>query len=57
MAMMLAIQFNLVFKMTCQHLLAAERHKIIAIISCIRKMIVILNFMLRESNMWEAPKV
>lgn len=57
MAMMSAMQSNPVFKATYQHLLAAGKPKKVAIIACIRKMIVILNSMLRDGVLWEAPKV
>ena len=57
MAMMSAMQSNPVFKVTYQRLLAAGKPKKVAIIACIRKMIVILNSMLRDGVMWEAPKV
>lgn len=57
MAMMSAMQSNPVFKATYQRLLAAGKPKKAAIIACIRKMIVILNSMLRDGVMWEAPKV
>ena len=57
MAMMSAMQSNPVFKATYQRLLAAGKPKKVAIIACIRKMIVILNSMLRDGVLWEAPKV
>ena len=57
MAMMSAMQSNPVFKATYQRLVAAGKPKKVAIIACIRKMIVILNSMLRDGVMWEAPKV
>jgi transposase len=53
---MSAIQSNPVFKETYQRLVAAEKPKKVAIIACIRKMVVILNSMLRDGVMWEAPK-
>lgn len=56
MAMMSAIQSNPVFKETYQRLVAAGKPKKVAIIACVRKMIVILNSMLRDGVMWEAPK-
>lgn len=56
MAMMSAIQANPVFKATYQRLVAAGKPKKVAIIACVRKMIVILNSMLRDGVMWEAPK-
>ncbi|MBQ4862852.1 IS110 family transposase [Pseudoalteromonas sp. MMG013] len=56
MAMMSAIQSNPVFKSTYQRLVAAGKPKKVALIACVRKMIVILNSMLRDGVMWEAPK-
>jgi transposase len=56
MAMMSAIQSNPVFKETYQRLVAAGKPKKVAIIACIRKMVVILNSMLRDGVMWDAPK-
>ena len=55
MAMMSAMQSNPVFKDTYQRLVAAGKPKKVAIIACIRKMVVILNSMLRDGVMWEAP--
>lgn len=57
MATMSTIQSNPVFKVTYERLVAAGKPKKVAIIACIRKMIVILNSMLRDGVMWEAPKV
>jgi len=57
MAMMSAMQSNPVFKATYQRLLAAGKPKKVAIIACIRKMIVILNSMLRDGVMWDATTV
>lgn len=56
MAMMSAIQSNPVFKSQYDKLLAAGKPKKVALIACVRKMIVILNSMLRDGVMWEAPK-
>ncbi|ACJ29216.1 ISSwp5, transposase [Shewanella piezotolerans WP3] len=56
MAMMSAIQSNPVFKETYQRLVAAGKPKKVAIIACVRKMVVILNSMLRDGVLWEAPK-
>ena len=56
MAMMSAIQCNPVFKATYQRLLAAGKPKKVAIIACVRKMIVILNSMVRDGVMWD-PKI
>ncbi|RZP71788.1 IS110 family transposase [Vibrio vulnificus] len=52
MAMMSAMQCNPVFKETYQRLLAAGKPKKVALISCVRKMVVILNSMLRDGCMW-----
>jgi len=57
MAMMSALQSNPVFKAHYQKLVAAGKPKKVAIIACIRKMVVILNSMLRDGVLWEAPKV
>ena len=56
MAMMSAMKSNPVFKETYQRLVAAGKPKKVAIIACVRKMVVILNSMLRDGVMWEAPK-
>jgi len=54
MAMMSAMQCNPVFKSTYQRLVAAGKPKKVAIIACVRKMIVILNSMVRDGVMWES---
>jgi len=56
MAMMSAMQCNPVFKATYQQLLAAGIPKKTAIIACVRKMIIILNSMVRDDVMWD-PKM
>ena len=56
MSMMSAMQCNPVFKATYQRLVAAGKPKKIAIIACVRKMIVILNSMVRDGVMWD-PKM
>ncbi|MZI94295.1 IS110 family transposase [Vibrio sp. CAIM 722] len=53
MAMMSAMQCNPVFKATYQRLLDAGKPKKVAIIACVRKMVVILNSMLRDGTMWD----
>ena len=55
MAMMSAIQSNPVFKANYQRLIAAGKPKKVALIACVRKMVVILNSMLRDGVMWQAP--
>lgn len=53
MAMMSAMQCNPVFKATYTRLVASGKPKKVAIIACVRKMVVILNTMLREGVMWD----
>ena len=53
MAMMSAMQCNPVFKKKYQALVAAGKPKKVAIIACVRKMIVILNSMVRDGVMWD----
>ena len=52
MAMMSAIQCNPVFKQKYQHLLAQGKPKKVALIACVRKMVVILNSMVRDGKKW-----
>jgi len=52
MAMLSAIQHNPVFKATYNRLVAAGKPKKIAIVACVRKMIVILNSMVRDGVHW-----
>jgi transposase len=56
MGMMSGIRFNPVFKAFYQKLLAQGKAKKTAIIACVRKMIVILNSMIRDGVMWD-PKM
>ncbi len=53
MAMMSAIQCNPVFKAKYEQLVDDGKPKKIALIACVRKMIVILNSMLRDGVKWE----
>lgn len=53
MAMMSAMQCNLVFKATYARLLAAGMPKKVVIIACVRKIAVTLNSMLRGGAMWD----
>ena len=52
MAMMSAMQCNPVFKEAYQRLLKKGKPKKLAIIACVRKMIVILNSMVRDQTYW-----
>ena len=57
MAMMSAMQCNPIFKRTYNRLVEAGKPKKVAIIACVRKMIVILNSMVRDGVMWEEKTV
>lgn len=57
MAMMSAIQCNPTFKATYERLLAAGKPKKVALVACMRKMVVILNSMLRDGVMWNKESV
>ena len=52
MAMLSAIQCNPLFKSAYHRLVEAGKPKRVAIITCVRKMIVILNSMVRDSVYW-----
>ena len=57
MAMMSAMQCNAKFKTVYERLVAAGKPKKVAIIACVRKMVVILNSMVRDGVMWEEKTV
>ncbi|HHF2910563.1 IS110 family transposase [Vibrio sp. 2-1(7)] len=57
MAMMSAIQCNPVFRATYERLLTAGNPKKVAIVACMRKMVVILNSMLRDGVMWDTDSL
>jgi transposase len=56
MAMMSAIQCNSTFKIMYQRLVAAGKPKKVAIIACIRKLVITLNSMVRDGVYWD-PKM
>ncbi|MEL0635661.1 IS110 family transposase [Marinomonas sp. TI.3.20] len=56
MAMMSAIQCNPKFKEIYHRMVAAGKPKKVAIIACIRKLVVIINSMVRDGVMWD-PKM
>lgn len=57
MAMMSAIQCNPVFRATYERLLTAGKPKKVAIVACMRKMVVIFNSMLRDGVMWDTDSL
>lgn len=52
MAMLTSIQHNPVIRSAYQRLVAAGKHKKVALTACMRKMITILNAMLRDQTSW-----
>ncbi|MDH5233040.1 MAG: IS110 family transposase [Gammaproteobacteria bacterium] len=57
MAMLTSIQHNPVIKRFYQRLVAEGKHKKVALTACIRKMIIILNAMLRDGTNWNEKLV
>ncbi len=49
MAMLCAIQHNPIMKQFYNKLIAAGKHKKVALIACMRKMVIILNAMVRTT--------
>lgn len=54
MAMMSAIQHNPVMKAFYKKLVAQGKHKKVALTACMRKMMMILNAMVRDNQTWQA---
>ncbi|OAN13334.1 hypothetical protein A3K86_16920 [Photobacterium jeanii] len=50
---MSAMQCNPVFKTTYKRLLSAGKSKKVAIIACVKKMVITLNSMLRDGTIWD----
>ncbi len=53
MAMMSSVQCNPVFKQKYEHLKAAGKLSKVALIACMRKLIVILNTMIKNQQQWQ----
>jgi len=53
MAMLSAIRYNPIIKAFYQKLVAQGKHKKVAIIACMRKMMTILNAMVRDDQEWQ----
>ncbi|MCU7843419.1 MAG: IS110 family transposase [Candidatus Thiodiazotropha sp. (ex Monitilora ramsayi)] len=53
MAMLTSIQHNVLIRNTYKRLLESGKHKKVALTACMRKMIVILNAMLRDNTPWD----
>ena len=56
MATLSAIRFNPVIKVFHSRLIAAGKPKKVAIVACMRKLLTILNAMLRDQVLWDAAK-
>src|SRR5262249_24064968 len=56
MATMAAIEYNPAIKVFYSRLIAAGKPKKVAIVACMRKLLTILNAMLRDRAMWDAAK-
>lgn len=56
MAAMSAIRHNPIIKVFYSRLVAAGKPKKVAIVACMRKLLTILNAMLRDQAMWDATK-
>ena len=52
MVVMCAVQHNPVIKTFYRRLVAAGKHKKVALTACIRKMVIMLNAMIRDGKMW-----
>jgi len=53
MAMMCAIQHNPVMKKFYSRLVETGKHKKVALTACMRKMMIILNAMVRDKTPWQ----
>jgi len=53
MAVLTSVQHNPVIKHFYQRLVAAGKHKKVALTACIRKMVIMLNAMIRDGKMWQ----
>ena len=55
MATLVATRFNPVIKQHYQRLLEAGKVKKVALVACMRKLLTILNAMIRENRTWRNP--
>jgi transposase len=56
MATISAIQYNPVIRAHYAHLLSVGKPKKVAIVACMRKLLTILNAMLRDGALWDPAK-
>ena len=52
MATLTSVQHNPIIKRFYQHLVSLGKHKKVALTACIRKMVIMLNAMVRDGRMW-----
>lgn len=52
MATLTSVQHNPIIKRFYQHLVSLGKHKKVALTACIRKMVIMLNAMVRDGKMW-----
>ncbi len=57
MAVLTSVQHNPVIRLFYQRLVAAGKHKKVALTACIRKMVIMLNAMIRDNTMWQTNSV
>jgi transposase len=55
MATLVAIRHNPVIRKFYERLLANGKLKKVALVACMRKLLVILNAMIRDNKCWQAP--
>lgn len=55
MAALVATRYNPVIRAFYERLLAKGKPKLVALVACIRKLLVILNAMIRDNKPWQAP--
>jgi transposase len=55
MATLVATRHNPVIRDFYQRLLAKGRLKLVALVACMRKLLVILNAMIRDNKPWQVP--
>ena len=54
MATIVAMKHNPVIRARYEHLLGKGKAKMVALIACMRKLITLLNTMIRDQKSWEA---
>ena len=55
MVTLVATRYNPVIREFYQRLLAKGKLKLVALVACMRKLLVILNALIRDNKLWKAP--